>query len=456
MKKVKFAIIGAGSISFCPGTVKDILLSLKFKEVDTEICLMDISEDALSLSHRYCIELVKRLGRNVKIVATTDLSRAVYGANFVITAIEKERYHYWSQDFHIPRRYGFRQIYGENGGPGGMFHALRNMEPMLNIAHAMEKGCPSAWMLNYTNPEAKLVEAIYRRTKVNAVGLCHGDAIGVNHLAAMLRLPPLRIGYKSVGLNHFGWFTQIWDKETGEDLYPALKEADKKAAELAHWDERALARVMFRIYGLWPYPCTNHIGEYLAWSDGFLAGALPQFYFDPLISAPWRTRMPPEFVYSVDNNPTAQELFPSVKTDREYEAAFDPEKEINPSGEYGISIAEAIFFDTSVEVGAVNLPNAGQAKDLPIGMVIEMPAKVDGKGIHPLQCDLLPAAVAQMISTQGTIHKLVIDAYVEKSRNKLLQAVLLDPTVSSYANAVCMINELCELQKDALPPLYWG
>jgi alpha-galactosidase len=466
MRKVKFSIIGAGSISFCPGTVTDILQNESFKQVDIEIYLMDIAQYALDLSYKYCLGLAERLGRKVNIQASTDLAKALSGADFVITAIEKERYHYWSQDFHIPRRYGFRQVYGENGGPGGMFHTLRNLPPMLKIARTMERECPDAWLLNYTNPEAKLVEAIYDLTKIKAVGICHGEVMGAYPLSLFLQMPMSRIGYTCVGLNHFGWYTRIWDKKTGEDLYPKLREGERNGSPLAHWDEYSLMRIMLRTYGLLPYPGGNHIGEYIAWSDGFVASVLPQFYFDPVADDPWGTRKPPEFVYSIDYNPTGHLPFPDKKKNKkepveaelakgEYEKAFDPNKEIEGSGEYGIPIAEAIFFDKPTEFAALNIPNDGCAKDLPLGMVIEIGAKVDGKGIHTLPCDPLPKAVAQMIATQGTIHKLVIEAYVEKSRNKLLQAILLDPTVSSYHNAVCVINELCELQKEELPELHW-
>ena len=466
IRKVKFAIIGAGSISFCPGTVTDILTNEGFKQADVEIHLMDIAKDALDLSHKFCAGLAERLGRKVRVNAGTDLARAVDGADFVITAIEKDRYHYWSQDYHIPRRYGFRQVYGENGGPGGMFHTLRNLPPMMEIAHAMEKYCPNAWMLNYTNPEAKLVEAFYTLSKAKAVGICHGEKMGAYPLSRFLQMPMERIGYKCVGLNHFGWYTQIWDKETGEDLYPKLREADRNADPLAHWDEYAMMRTMFRVYGMWPYPGTNHIGEYVAWADGLIASPNLQFYFDPLVDDPWRTRKTPEFVYSIDYNPTGRSPFPEEKKNTaepieaelargEYESAFDPNKEIKGSPEYGIPIAEAIFFDKPTEFGALNIPNCGAAKDLPLGMVIECGAVADASGIKALPCDPLPPPVAHMIATQGAIHKLVIEAYQEKSRLKLLQAVLLDPTISSYHNAVCMINELCEMQKDVLPELNW-
>ncbi|MBT9149702.1 MAG: Phospho-alpha-glucosidase PagL [Dehalococcoidia bacterium] len=109
-----------------------------------------------------------------------------------------------------------------------MFHTLRNLPPMLEIARAMEKECPDALLLNYTNPEAKLVEGISKLTKAKAVGLCHGVQMGLDQLAMFLNMPRERIGTSAVGLNHFGWFTKIWDKETSKDLYPLLREQEKR------------------------------------------------------------------------------------------------------------------------------------------------------------------------------------------------------------------------------------
>ena len=455
MKQVKIAFIGAGSVCFCPATVVDILQNESFSKVDVEIFLMDTRKEPMELSKNFCEKIATRLNKTPRIKASTDLREAVEGADFVITAIEVSRYHYWSQDFLVPKKYGFRQVYGENGGPGSMFHTLRNLPPLLKIAKTMEEFCPDAWLLNYTNPEAKLIEGLSRLSKIKCVGLCHGEGMGVDQLTNFLELPYEQIGYKSVGLNHFGWFTKLWDKKTGEDLYPKLKEAELRADPLAHWDELALSRIMLRTYGLYPYPGANHIGEYFAWSDAYLAGAVAQFTHDPVKDTLWKdpSKHAP-FIYSLSaGNPTDRPLFGNK--DDDWTASFNADGELHGSGEYGIPIAEAIFFDKPTEIGTVNVPNKGYVKDLPEGMVIELPALVDGKGIHPHQTDPLPTAVAQMISNQGAIHKLVIDAFEEKSRNKLLQAVLLDPTISSYHNAVAMINEMCELQKDILPELNW-
>jgi len=459
MNKVKFAIIGAGSVCFSPKTVSDILLSKRFSELDVEIYLMDIAEEALEVSSAYCKEAAKMLGRTVTMNHSTDLRAAVDGADYVVTAIELDRYHYWSMDFHLPRRYGFRQVYGENGGPGGMFHTLRNLPPMLEIAKTMEELCPDAWILNYTNPEAKLVEGVSKLTKINAVGLCHGVTMGQEQIALFTGIPMDEIDFKCVGLNHFGWITSIKEKKTGRDLYPLLKERERTASMLSQWDEYTLSRFCLRTYGLWSYPGANHIGEYLAWADQFLASSLIQYFYDPVKDDIWNGGQTPEFIYSFSEKPTDRPLFSPKKHvagDPAYQEGFTIGNE-GPyaSQEFGIRIAEALTFNVPYHAPGVNVLNKGYARDLMQDMAIELPADVDGAGLHPVQTDPLPVAVAAMINIQGAIHQLVLDAYVEKSRNKLLQAILLDPTISTYNNAVALINDICELQKDILPEMHW-
>lgn len=464
MKKyemLKIAIIGAGSVSFCPSTVTDIFDNEAINTIPLEISLMDVKEEALDISLSFCQKLRDIKNPKAVISATLDLRQALTDADFVVTAIEKDRYHYWSQDFHVPRKYGFRQIYGENGGPGGMFHTLRNLEPMLEIARTMEEVCPDAYLLNYTNPEAKLVEMILKSTKIKTVGLCHGEWWGVWHVAHLLGMKIDDIESEACGLNHFACFTKLIDKRTGEDLYPRLKEKEKKLPKLSNWDHDALSRIMLRLYGVWIYPGANHIGEYFGWSDGFLASAAMQFFYDPATENPWDNKDNPlEFVYTINslmNRDWETEMSQKGIKDI-FEAAFTIKEKSDDevqSSEYGVPIIEAIVFNKSLRVGAVNVMNEGFAPNLPNGMVVEIPAIVNGDGIHPQKTEKIPTALASMIAAQGAISELLFEAYKEKSRNKLLQAIMLDPTVSSYHNAVAMINEMFKLQKDVLPEMNW-
>lgn len=455
--KLKIVMVGAGSCSFCPVTLSDILRSDLINSLPLEVCLMDIDEHALEVSHEFAKKAAEASKRSLKLWATTDLDAALKDADFVVTAIEVDRYHYWSMDFYIPRRYGFRQVYGENGGPGGMFHTLRNLGPTLHIAHRMEELCPDAWLINYTNPEAKLVEAVLKLTRIHAVGVCHGFDMGVAQVAKMLDKKPEDLDITGYGLNHFGWFTSIRDKKTGEDLYPAFRKKEEDSHWLANWDEVALSRMMMRTYGLYPYPGTNHIGEYVAWSDDFLASTKIQYFFDPVREKPWETKKTPRFVYDFCSNPTGI-AFSDVDKDKdeEYRERFIiGENGLTRSAEYGIPIIEAIAFDQNRYIPSLNQLNKGQIPGIMQDMCVEGPCMLDGGGIHPVQVETLPPAITAMINQQGAIHQLIIEAYTEKSKNKLLQAMLLDPTISTYNNAVALIDEMCERQKNILPELHW-
>ncbi|AZN38761.1 family 4 glycosyl hydrolase [Paenibacillus albus] len=459
-KQMKIALIGAGSVSFALGALNDIVLSERLKSnVDLDIALMDISADNVARTYKYAREMFDSFEHPAKIWHTTNLEEALTNADFAIVAIEVNRYHYWSQDFHVPRRYGSKQIYGENGGPGSMFHTLRNLGPMLEIARMMEKVCPNAWFLNYTNPEAKLVEAISKLTTIKIVGLCHGLDMGVDQVSQFLEMKKEEIGFEAGGLNHFGFFTKIWDKATGKDLYPLFNEKERKANRLAEWDHIGLSRTMYQIYGMYPYPGTNHCGEYVSYASDFYAGLSLQYRYDPMREQLWKEgSRTPDFVYCAGGHSLDKGLFDQVNTQESWtEEAYKFSKEkVCPSQEYAIPIIEAIYFDDEIEINSANLPNKGAIKGLPDDMVVETQAVVNGQGIElkPMSIEL-PTAVIGTIHIQGMIHKLLLEAYLEKSKTKLLQAILLDPQAPTYYQACAMIDEMCELQKGILPELAW-
>lgn len=460
MNRVKVALVGAGSMSFALGSLHDLVLSERLRhDVQLEVVLMDISEEYVAKTFAYATEMFAAFHHPANVWQTTVLEDALAGADFVIVAIEVRRYHYWSQDFHIPRRYGSKQIYGENGGPGSMFHTLRNFGPMLHIARTMERLCPQAWLINFTNPEAKLVEAISKLTSVKVVGLCHGIDMGMEQLKEFLQMDVARIGVEAGGLNHFGFFTKMWDKETGDDLYPLFYEREKTGNLLAHFDHMALSRAMYHMYGYYPYPGTNHIGEYISYAEDFYAGKSLLYRYDPLREQPWAEgARTPDFVYSAGGYSLDQSLFAKdIKFTPFQKPTFPFQKEnVRKSGENAIPIIEAITFDTEIEINAANLPNRGAIRGLPDDMVVETQAIVNGAGVvlKPMTV-ALPTAILGTINIQGTIHQLLIEAYVENSKTKLLQAVLLDPQAPSYYQACAMIDEMCELQKEILPPLEW-
>lgn len=460
MDKLKIALVGAGSVSFALGALHDIILSEKLQNyVKLEVALMDIVEEYAERTYQYAQKMVKEYESNTKIWSTTDLEKAVTGAEFVITAIEVERYKYWSEDFHIPRLYGSRQIYGENGGPGSMFHTLRNMGPMLEIAGMMEKVCPDAWLINYTNPEAKLVEAISKLTKIKVVGLCHGLDIGIGQLSEILEMDKNDIAVEGGGLNHFGFFTKIWDRRTGKDLYPLFKEKEEKANRLAQFEHMGLSRTMYHIYGYFPYPGTNHCGEYVTYAEDFYAGLSLQYRYEPVKEKLWeRNSREADFVYCAGGNNLDKGLYEQGMSQEKWNEEayrFDKDK-VKKSNEYAIPIIEAIYFEEEITLNSINMTNNGAIAGLPDDMTVETQAIVNKDGIRLKKMETrLPTAILGTIQIQGMLHQLLIEAYLEGSKTKLLQAVLLDPQAPSYYQACALIDHLCELQKDILPRLEW-
>lgn len=485
---MKIVLVGAGSREFGPASIRDLLLSDALCERGLDIVLMDLDASELPRMKGYAEAVAERLGRSPRLSVTTRLADALPGADAVVMAIELDRYFYWAQDFHIPRTFGFPQIYGENGGPGGLFHALRNMGPCVDVARAMERHCPDAWLLNYTNPLTKLCEAQSRLTDVRVVGLCHGVFHGIEQMARILGVPTGQLDARASGINHFTWFESVRDRETGEDLYPRLKEREREAHLLHDWDEIALSRILFRVFGRFPSPGANHIGEYLGWAQEFLGSSVVQFFYDPVEGAPWETGEVPTWIYNLADHPTDMPAFPGgpvprMKPTREQRAAAAEARAarakggsgtdtspgngsatagglefpgpLTPSGELAVPLLEGILCGVDTYLDAVNIPNQGHVPGLPDGAVVEVPARVDASGLHPRKMQRLPEGILSLLRTQTSIHQLLVDGFDRGSRGTLLQALMLDPTTHSYRAAVNLINEMFRVQGEVLPEMEW-
>ncbi|MCY4645648.1 MAG: hypothetical protein OXE73_02000 [Gammaproteobacteria bacterium] len=514
---MKVVLVGAGSREFGPASIRDLLLSDALCESGLDIVLMDLDASELPRMKAYAEAVAERLGRSPRLSVTTRLADALPGADAVVMAIELDRYYYWAQDFHIPRTFGFPQIYGENGGPGGLFHALRNMGPCVDVARAMEAHCPDAWLLNYTNPLTKLCEAQSRLTDVRVVGLCHGVFHGIEQMARILGVPTGQLDARASGINHFTWFESVRDRETGEDLYPRLREREREAHLLHDWDEIALSRILFRVFGRFPSPGANHIGEYLGWAQEFLGSSAVQFFYDPVEGAPWETGEVPTWIYNLADHPTDMPAFPGgpvprMKPTREQRAAAAEARAaraegdagnadgsgrtdggsgngigagsgdgtgggsgadaspgngpasvgglefpgpLTPSGELAVPLLEGILCGVETYLDAVNIQNRGHVPGLPDGSVVEVPARVDASGLHPRKMGRLPEGILSLLRTQTSIHQLLVDAFARGSRQTLLQALMLDPTTHSYRAAVNLINEMFRVQGDVLPEMGW-
>jgi len=322
------------------------------------------------------------------------------------------------------------------------------MKGMVHIAHTMERICPDAILLNYTNPMHKVCDAIATLSKTRCVGLCHGVWMGMEQVSYILNKPVDEIEMEACGINHFTWFQTIRDRRTGEDLYPRLREAEREGDWLADWHEIGLARILLRRFGLYPSPASSHFGEYIGWAHEFCANELDWFY-DAADGHPWQTGKVPEYISVQDAYGTER---PFKRQEQKHQSV--EEQALEPSGELAIPIMESIACGKQRRLDAINIPNRGWIPNLPDQMVVEVPATSDVAGLHPKRMQPLPEPIAAIIRLQGSINKLLVEAFAEESKSKLLQAVLLEPTVTSYRGAVEMVDEMLALQRNILPPIH--
>lgn len=431
-KALRVVAIGVAS-GFGRGTIAEILGSPEFNRFDCTLVLVDVNAAALERMHRFALLLKAHFKSSVNVEMTTDRRAALQGADYVITSVAIQRYPLWEQDFRVPLAYGFKHVLGENGGPGAMFHALRNYELMMPIAKDIEKICPKALLLNYTNPESRIIMAVSKLTKIKAVGLCHGVMGSREGISNILKKPLASLDIVTGGINHFFWVTKIADKKSGKDLYPKLRQRVLNDPDCPN--APPLVRKMVEVFGCYTYPSDDHIGEYLSFAYEF-AGT--KWHYGQECKPVPRVTAPPEEGHGIE---------PYVAGEKPLD-----EWATRKSGELAIPIILGIELNRGNWECAVNVPNDGAyVENMAADAIVEVPAIMDKRGVHPQRVGALPSALAEFCNRQAAIQKLIVEAYAQRSRNLLLQALLLDPLVEGVARAEQMLDYMLELQKDYLP-----
>jgi len=199
----RIVFIGAGSFGFTRGLVKDVLTFPILK--DSTLVLMDIDKERLDFARKAVQRIVDAGKYPAKVVTTMDRKQALKGADAVICTILAGGIDIWRHDIEIPKKYGVNINIGDTRGPSGIFRAARTIPVMLDICHDMERLCPNAILLNYTNPMAMLCRAMQANTSIKVTGLCHSVQGTAEMLAKWIKTPMDRILYLCAGINHQAW-----------------------------------------------------------------------------------------------------------------------------------------------------------------------------------------------------------------------------------------------------------
>jgi alpha-galactosidase len=424
---------------------------------EMDLALVDIDANALGIAEGVAHKLIEARKAPIKLSAESERRRALPGATTVICTVGVGGRRAWERDVFIPRRHGIFQPVGDSVMPGGTSRALRMIPAMVEIAKDVLELAPNALFFNYGNPMAPVCRAIRKATGAPVVGLCHGVFDVGNWLADQLGVDRSRLRYTAVGMNHLTWFTEV--RLDGQEAMPRLREiaqqklaryldeqgmpnekaaeAEAKGTPLA--DLNLFSWQLTQLFSAFPAVLDRHVTEFfpgLFAKEGSYFGktlGVDACSFERTIE--WGDRIFEEMkAIALSKDPLPADYFE------------------RQSGEHEqvIEIIDSIRRDAG-RVYSANLPNRGQVPNMPAEAVLESPAVADGGGVRAITLPPLPAGLVGTLATRLAWVETVVEAALEGSREKFVQALLLDGSVETIRHAERLADDLLAAQAEYLP-----
>jgi alpha-galactosidase len=417
IRPVRIALLGAGSTVFARQLMADFLCTPGLEE--GTFALVDIDSQRLELAQRIGEKLAEQSGRHWTVEATADRLQALPGCDYVISTIEVAGLRNVGPDYEIPLKYGVDQCIGDTIGPGGVFKMLRTGPTWLEILQDVERLCPQAVVMNYTNPMSALTLLALRTTHLSVVGLCHSVQGTSLQLAQYLDIPRDELRFRCAGINHLAWFTELTHQ--GEDLYPRLRQA-ARAAEIYEADP-----VRFEVM--------LNFGAFVTESSGHFSEYVPYFRKRPdLLERYTREGYRGESGFYAKNWPRWRtEADDTIRA----QLARDDPIVLERSSEYASYIVQAVETGAPTVIHG-NVLNQGLIDNLPHRGCVEVSVLIDAMGLHPVRFGPLPTQLAALNAAHMYVHDLLVEAVQESDREAALQALMLDPLTA----AVCSPAEI--------------
>lgn len=441
MKKQFSIVIAGGGSTFTPGIVM-MLLENQARFPIRQLKFYDNFADRQELVAKACEILLKERAPHIQFSYTTDPKEAFTDVDFCMAHIRAGLYAMREQDEKIPLKHGC--VGQETCGAGGIAYGLRSIPAVIELIDYMETYSPNAWMLNYSNPAAIVAEACrVMRPNSKVLNICDMP-IGIETRIAEI------LGYQDrkqfdvmyYGLNHFGWWKEFKDGNTGEDLLPRIKQYIKE-------------------HGYLPPSALNgaqHTDE--SWKETFIK-VRDVYALDPetIPNTYLKYYLFPDYVVEHSNKEYTRanevmdgrekEVFTECRRIIAHGTAIDTTIEVEEHASYIVDLATAIAFNTKERMLLI-VPNNGAISNFDPTAMVEIPCIVDSTGAKPLQIGAIPEFQKGMMNQQVSVEKLAVQAHVEGSYQKLWQALTLSATIPSASVAKAILDDLLEANKD-----YW-
>ncbi len=449
-----YVLVGAGSVSFTRGLVADIIRQGR----PCDLALVDTNADSLAVAEGFVRKLIDAEQAPISLRASTDRRDVFVGATAIICTVGVGGRKAWEQDVFVPRKHGIYQPVGDSVMPGGSSRALRMIPAMVAIAQDAAELAPDALFLNYSNPMGPICRAIRKATDVKVIGLCHGVNHVSHYIAQTLGCSLDEMQYTAIGMNHLTWFTEV--SINGVDAMPRLKAiAHERLA--AGVDPSALGSG-FAEAGTAQNVDLSKVDNPFTWQCTELFGAFPAVldrhiteFFAPMFhrkGSYYGVTLGVEAYSFQETIAYGDAEFAEMRRIAESPEPLPRTMHDSTGGEHEqvIDIIHSIRTDSGT-VFSANLPNTGQIPNLPLGSVVECPAVASKNGLEPIQQRPLSSGIAGSLATRMLWVETVVEAALEGSREKFVQALILDGAVESVQQAYALADDLLAVQAQYLP-----
>lgn len=440
----RIAMLGAGS-GFVINVARELATSAVLRE--STFVLMDVDAGRLAKAEGQVRAILDEHRSGITLEATTELRPALEGCGYVIASCEQNRYPLWVKDVEIPLRHGVHQYTAENGGPGGQMHALRNIAMFMPILEEMQRSCPGAWLLNFTNPMSFLCTYFKNYGTIPALGFCHQVHGSFGVIAEMLGLQPGDLQVITGGINHFNW---LFDIRRRGHRGSYMREFLDQVRASPYWRQnhdnipnQKFTLDLFETFDAYCVGYDDHIVEYLPFF--YEAGEWAGHGYEGILT---RRLLPTVARGEAASTLEHMILMPEARA-RKYPF---PANDTHPYySEKPCAVIEALETHEPLYVDAINIVNRGSLSNLPADAVVDIPAVVVGGQARGIHVGELPPGPAELCRRQITIHELIARAAREGDEKLVLQSLCLDPFVRSITQARRIWADFKDAYADYLP-----
>lgn len=441
MKKYILAVAGGGS-TYTPGIIRSLMDRLEDLPL-SEIRFYDIDGERQSKVVVAAKAVIAEYTDSILVTDTTDPQTAFENADFVFAQMRVGKYALRELDEKIPLSHNV--VGQETCGPGGLAYGLRTIAPMIELIDYVEQYAKeTAWIVNYSNPASIVAEGVRKlRPKARVLNICDMPVATMRNIAAILGVEREELVVDYFGLNHFGWFTRL--EVDGIDRLAEVREHVYKHGLLTE----DVSKIDYR-----------HADS--SWIKTFKNIKLIMDHFPEYLPNPYlQYYLFPDHIVETSNKDYTRAN--EVMDGRE-KTLFETVEKFEETGiledSFAVGVHGTFIVDVTVSIAqnlgkryVVMTENNGTIPNLPADAMIEVPAFITADGPKPEFVGDIPYFYKAMIEQQLASEKILVEAIIEGSYEKALQAFTLNKTLPSAKVAKAVLDDLIAANKDFWPTL---